>query len=82
MHTIFLNGADYQTGYELHDALQRLLNLPDYYGHNADALHDCLKGWRDTIHLVVLGEGNNEVNATMRKIAAVIRDLDGKVTGL
>lgn len=82
MHTIFLNGADYQTKRDVHDALQRMLDLPDYYGHNADALYDSLKGRRDTLHLVVTGLGNEEVNVTLRKVAAVIQDLDGKVTGL
>lgn len=79
MHTIFLNGSDYATPRELHGAIKRLLNLPDYYGHNADALHDCLTERRETVNLTVWGQGNDEVDAAMEKCMAVIRDLDGKV---
>ena len=82
MHTIFLSGADYQTPRELHGALKRLLGLPDYYGHNADALYDCLSERRETVNLVVTGLGNEEVAGAIRKCAAVISDLGGSVTGI
>ena len=42
MQTIMIDGSRYATPEELHRALQRMLRLPDYYGCNADALHDCL----------------------------------------
>ncbi len=29
---------------ELHDLLAKILELPDYYGRNLDALYDCLTG--------------------------------------
>ena len=82
MHTIFLNGGDYAAPRELHEALKRLLDLPDYYGHNADALHDCLAERREVVNLSVLSPGNGEVNAALRKCAAVITDMGGRVTGL
>lgn len=82
MHTIFLSGADYQTARELHGALKRLLGLPDYYGHNADALYDCLSERREKVNLVVLGESNEEVTATLRKCAVVVSDLGGQVSGI
>lgn len=79
MHTIFLNGGDYATPRELHGAIKRLLNLPDHYGHNADALHDCLTERRETVNLTVWDQGNDEVGAAMEKCMAVICDLGGKV---
>ena len=82
MHTIFLSGGDYATARELHEALRRLLDLPDHYGHNADALHDCLSERRETVHLVVHDPGSEEVAAALRKCAAVISDLGGRVIGL
>ena len=42
MHTVYLFGSDYASPLALHQALKRLLDLPDYYGCNADALNDCL----------------------------------------
>ena len=82
MHTIFIDGNDHATAYELHEALKRLLGLPDYYGHNADALYDCLSERRETVNLAVLGSGNSDVQSALRKCAAVIQDLGGTVTGL
>ena len=81
MHTIFLHGGDYATAHDLHEALRRLLALPDHYGHNADALHDCLSERREPVRLVVLAPGNDEVNAALRKCAVVITDLGGQVSG-
>ena len=42
MQTICLFASDYASSREVHLALKRLLDLPDYYGLNADALNDCL----------------------------------------
>ena len=82
MHTLFLDGRDYRAPRDVHEALKRLLHLPDYYGCNADALYDCLKGQCETVTLIVTHPGNDEVSATLRKCAAVIRDLGGQVNGL
>ena len=82
MHTIFLTPGDYATARELHEALKKLLSLPDHYGCNADALHDCLSERRETIHLIVSGPGSDEVETALRRCAAVIRDLGGQVRGL
>ena len=37
-----LDGAAIRTRDELHDALITSLALPEWYGRNLDALHDCL----------------------------------------
>ena len=39
---IILNFSDIHNKTELHSYLKRELQLPDYYGNNLDALHDCL----------------------------------------
>ena len=39
---IRLDGREMRTRGETHDYLQRMLSLPEYYGRNLDALHDCL----------------------------------------
>lgn len=39
---ITLDFQDIESREELHAYLQRRLQLPDYYGKNLDALHDCL----------------------------------------
>lgn len=42
MKRIVLDGAEISAAGQLHDALQRELELPAWYGRNLDALHDCL----------------------------------------
>ena len=82
MHTIFLNGGDYATPRDLHEALRRLLRLPDHYGHNADALHDCLAERREAVHLILRGPFTDDAEAALNKCAAVITDLGGQARGV
>lgn len=44
MKKVQLDGAACRSQEELHDQLKTVLNLPDYYGKNLDALWDCLTG--------------------------------------
>ena len=81
MTTIFLDGGDYKSSSEVHQALKRLLNLPDYYGMNADALHDCLSERTEGIHLHLRSMGEGEARDTLRKVVCVVEDLGGLVTG-
>ena len=46
--TIFIDADKYASAKELHLALKMLLDLPEYYGCNADALNDCLQERRET----------------------------------
>lgn len=41
------------TAKELHSALAKELNLPDWYGHNLDALYDCLTELEAPVHLIL-----------------------------
>ena len=38
----------------LHTALARELSLPEWYGHNLDALYDCLTDLADPTHLTFI----------------------------
>ena len=82
MQYIYLDAKDYQTAEDVHGALKRLLNLPDYYGMNVDALHDCL-GERAEQPVLCLRRGGNEaVESTLDKVCRVLEDLDGQVREL
>lgn len=48
MKQIHLSARGWHTPREAHEALKDALSFPDYYGHNLDALHDCLTEIRDT----------------------------------
>lgn len=42
-----LNAEFMDTKENAHEYLKRQLDLPEYYGKNLDALHDCLSEWND-----------------------------------
>lgn len=74
MHTVYLFGSDYASPLALHQALKRLLDLPDYYGCNADALNDCLDEMQPSLRLIVLDPGEGDTAAALRLVARVFRD--------
>ncbi len=80
--TIFIDGSKYASARELHGALKMMLNLPDYYGHNADALHDCLSERAIPVNAVIMSPGEGETAEALRKISLVIGDLGGEVREL
>ncbi len=82
METIYLDARDYRTAADVHGALKLLLDLPEYYGMNADALYDCLSERREPVHIAVRGEGPAEVADTLAKVRRVVEDLEGTYTVL
>ena len=77
--TIFIDGRQYASAKEMHLALKMLLDLPEYYGCNADALYDCLSERKSPVHLVVMNDGEGEVADALRKVKRVIEDCGGDV---
>ncbi len=77
--TVFIDAAQYPTAKALHRALQMMLELPDYYGCNADALYDCLSERRETVNAVVMRAGEGETADALKKCLCVIEDLGGDV---
>ena len=48
MKRVQLSAAAWDTTEKAHADLAQALNFPDYYGHNLDALYDCLTDLTDT----------------------------------
>ena len=82
MTTICLFGSDYASGRELHAALKALLDLPDWYGMNADALNDCLSEYPVCPSLWIRRGGPEDVQSVLDLIARVFRDNDAEVKEL
>ena len=82
MITLFLDGSRYTASRELHTALKAMLSLPDYYGMNADALHDCLSERRESVNLWIASPGEGEVARALSAVCAVVEDLGGTVKEL
>lgn len=82
MLTIMIDGSRYNAAREVHQALKKMLSLPDYYGMNADALNDCLSVHMVPVNLWILDPGTGEVADTIRLVSNVFSDNGGIVKEL
>ena len=82
MTTLYLDASRYDTARALHAALKSMLSLPDYYGMNADALHDCLASRREPVRLWIASPGEGDVARAVETVCAVVEDLGGTATQL
>ena len=71
-----LDALQMKTKTEAHPYLKEVLELPEYYGGNLDALYDCLSE-RDDVEVEIqnMPEGKTYVS----KIVNVMKDADVKV---
>ena len=82
MTTLLIDASRYADPRALHGALKAMLSLPDYYGMNADALHDCLSERREPVSLWIASDGEGQVARALSAVCAVVRDLGGSVRKL
>ena len=76
--TIFIDADRYPSAKALHLALKMMLDLPEHYGCNADALYDCLsERVGKPVNLTILSPGEGETADALRKVVHVIEDLGG-----
>ena len=76
--TIFIDAARYASAKEMHQALKMMLDLPEHYGCNADALYDCLsERTGKPVNLCIFTPGEGETAEALRKVVHVIEDLGG-----
>ena len=54
MRYVILDGRTIKDMDEVHGVFAEALDLPDYYGRNLDALHDCLTEQAGEIMVVIL----------------------------
>lgn len=82
---VVLDGRRMVTREALHDYLRELLDLPDYYGRNLDALYDLLSSYPEKLELTVvhadvmlehLGRYGNAFVKTLTDAAEVSPNLD------
>jgi ribonuclease inhibitor len=55
MREIILDCSTISCAKQLHKALKEALQFPEWYGHNLDALMDCLTELEEDTHLVLIG---------------------------
>ena len=77
MRTSLLDGSRYNRAHQLHSALKRLLDLPDYYGENLDALYDCLTELHeDTCVGFFQSEEPHGITEYLNSVKHVMRDAE------
>ena len=85
MNTIILDFTGIKSYWELHEYFKEVFRLPDYYGHNMDALWDCLYCCYDVIGIrETLSQNSEYANVTEAEaIRLCINDKvsDGKGMG-
>ena len=69
---VILDARKLESKKESHIYLKEAFHLPEYYGHNLDALHDCLEEMKD---LEVEIENEEEAGAYFRYVKRVLEDL-------
>jgi ribonuclease inhibitor len=82
MQTIMLDAGRCPDKAAVHSALKLLLDLPAYYGANADALHDCLSERRERVNLWIAGTPAPEAEGALETVCEVVRDLGGQAVHL
>ena len=74
---IILDAAFLGEREQAHDYLKEMLDLPDYYGRNLDALHDCLSEMNG---LEIVIKNASSAGDYLDRLLPVFEDATGKVT--
>lgn len=77
--TLTIDGRQFPDGQAVHRMLKTLLQLPSYYGGNADALWDVLSERNEPVNLHLLSMGGEDTAATLCKVTRVVKELGGQV---
>ena len=79
MKQIILDGNILADATLVHDYLKEMLEFPEYYGKNLDALHDCLTDLEDVEITITAPE---EDGAIFQKVLRVFKAADRENEGL
>ena len=74
MQTVYIDASRCKTAAELHAQLKVLFDLPDYYGGNADALHDCLSERRTLPRVWIASRGEGEAAEALSSCLPAMED--------
>ena len=82
-HVVALDAAGWTTEEDLHRDIAAALDFPDYYGHNLNALNDCLRdvadqeyGWpAEAAGLVLAFTGYDRFVAASPQVAQIVLDI-------
>lgn len=73
MKQVILDGNILADATQVHDYLKKMLEFPEYYGKNLDALHDCLTDLED-VEITITSP--DEDGAIFQRILRVFKAAD------
>lgn len=82
---VILKGDEIKSVSDFHAKIKELLELPEYYGENLDALWDCLTGWVETPLTLIWKDFNlskESLGEYAEKIFNLFQDAQKEVNGL
>lgn len=82
METIYLDGGCLKNRDEAMELLGQALVLPEWWGRNLDALHDCLTGLGRPMRLELCGRSELETTSFGRGLLRVLQDSAAEVPWL
>lgn len=84
MNIVTLDSKEFSNINELHSVLKKMLQLPEYYGENLDALWDCLTGWVNlpiTIEWVNYDDAKQKIEEYAEKLLKVFQAAEQEIDG-
>lgn len=80
MEFIIIDGRRMTTVEQTHEYLAKTLRLPDYYGRNLDALHDCLTDLGRGVWIILIN--GDMMDAALGEYAGKLRLVFTEATNL
>lgn len=83
MEVIF-KGSNIKNIEDFHKQIKEVLDLPDYYGENLDALWDCLTGWIDIPTTFIWEDfeySKDKLGAFADKVIGLFKDAEKEIPG-
>ena len=79
---VILDGSKLKNQNDFHKEIKELLQFPDHYGENLDALWDCLTSWIDTPLTIIWKDFENSklnLGEFADKALSVLKDAEKEV---
>ena len=68
MKQVILDGNILTDAAQVHDYLKEMLEFPEYYGKNLDALHDCLTDLENVVITITSPDENGAIFQRMLRV--------------
>ena len=74
VNKIVLDLQGFTSEWDLHEYLKKRFDFPEYYGHNVDALWDCLYLWFEQPTVIEV-RNLDKLPANMKSVGKVLREV-------